>query len=535
MRKLLEKIAHLIYKRFKFFWILITITLLLVSLSINWQISLHKSHEDLSEVATKLTNNVDRFVDDLFQEIYTLPIYNNNLLDCNSGLYPYLERITLNNPKITGLVVSNDNQIICSTLTNSEGIILSSTRSHAILGPFTLSNFDQPVYLIQLKMGPYHIGILVLAYQIKSILIPSDNNSSAIVLYNNEVKKNILGIERKADRSGWLFNNKLGSISSIPSQTLFAQDKLHSIDAVNVVVFESHSTLLHNLWSSEIIVSLFILFISYLLYLVTSNLMAKRYSLLGAMKLAIKNKEFYPEYQPIFDRKLGRYGGVEVLLRWQDNQDKIIMPDFFIQEAESTGIIVPITLQIIEIAFKEAKATLSNYPDFHLAFNISALHFTDPHFFTKFNLLVEQHVISPTQIIFEITERDLLDKNNAIFGNKMQQLRQAGFSLAVDDYGTGHASISYLQHFPFNYLKIDKVFIQAIGTKAITESLNDAIISMAKRLNLIIIAEGVETEEQVTYLSEHEVRFLQGWYFSKAISFEKIIDLLQGEQNEALP
>ena len=83
----------------------------------------------------------------------------------------------------------------------------------------------------------------------------------------------------------------------------------------------------------------------------------------------------------------------------------------------------------------------------------------------------------------------------------MRELRQLGFSLAVDDYGTGHASISYLHDFPFNYLKIDKLFIQAIGTKAITESLNDVIIDMAKRLNLIIIAEGVETEEQVNYLS----------------------------------
>ena len=115
----------------------------------------------------------------------------------------------------------------------------------------------------------------------------------------------------------------------------------------------------------------------------------------------------------------------------------------------------------------------------------------------------------------------------------MQELRQAGFSLAVDDYGTGHASISYLHNFPFNYLKIDKLFIQAIGTKAITESLNDVIISMAKRLDLVIIAEGVETEEQVNYLSENGVRFLQGWYFSKALPIEILTSLLQGEENES--
>lgn len=115
----------------------------------------------------------------------------------------------------------------------------------------------------------------------------------------------------------------------------------------------------------------------------------------------------------------------------------------------------------------------------------------------------------------------------------MLELRNTGYSLAVDDFGTGHASISYLQHFPFNYLKIDKLFIQAIGTKAITESLNATIIHMAKDLKLHIIAEGVETAEQVEYLKKNEVYILQGWYFSKALSIEQLVDLLQGEHDEA--
>ncbi len=173
---------------------------------------------------------------------------------------------------------------------------------------------------------------------------------------------------------------------------------------------------------------------------------------------------------------------------------------------------------------------LKKYPYFHLGFNLSALHFTDSSFFSGFNKLKEQYSISPNQIIFEITERDLLDKNDLIFIGKMQELRTEGYSLAVDDYGTGHASISYLHNFPFNYLKIDKLFIQAIGTKAITESLNDAIIQMAKDLNLIIIAEGVETEEQVKYLCENGVRYLQGWYFHKALSAPELSNLLGGEK-----
>lgn len=530
MSKLFQQSTSIIYKRFTFFWVLITILLLLAALYINWQTSLEKSYQNISETSIKLSNNTDRFIEDLFQEIYTLPVYEKNFSDCKEGLAPHLERIPLNDPKIAGLVVSNNNKLICSTLSDTTGLILSDTRPRNISGPFTLSIFDQPVYLIQQKMGHYYIGIVILSSTIKNVLYPLDNRVSAIALYNNSEKKTILRIERNPDRSGWIFSNNLEDLSLQRGQSTFAFDKLYSVDGVNVVVFEDKKTILRNLGYREILISLAILIISCLLYFIAKNFLLKHYSLLGAMKLAIKNKEFYPTYQPLFDKEKKRYVGVEVLLRWQDKQNQIIMPDLFIEEAEANGLIVPITLQIIEIAFNQTQVILNNYPDFHLAFNISALHFTAPTFFNKFNVLVEQYAVSPAQIIFEITERDLLDKNNGIFFDKMQELRQAGFSLAVDDYGTGHASISYLHHFPFNYLKIDKIFIHAIGTKAITESLNDAIINMAKQLNLIIIAEGVETEEQVNYLSENGVRFLQGWYFSKALSIEKLSDLLQGEE-----
>lgn len=259
-------------------------------------------------------------------------------------------------------------------------------------------------------------------------------------------------------------------------------------------------------------------------------MMHRHDSLQWSIKRAIKNKLFYPVYQPLYNVKNKNYSGAEVLLRWRKNKEKIIMPDSFIQEAEETGLILPITLQISEIAFKETKSILKNDPQFHLSFNICALHFTDEKFFNHFYQLLENYSISPKQIVLEITERDLLDETNEIYIKKMLELREKGFSLAVDDYGTGHSSISYLQYFPFNYLKIDKLFIHAIGTKAITESLNDAIIDLAKKINLIIIAEGVETKEQVNYLLKNGIQLLQGWYFSKALSIDQLKKLLQGEK-----
>ncbi len=107
-----------------------------------------------------------------------------------------------------------------------------------------------------------------------------------------------------------------------------------------------------------------------------------------------------------------------------------------------------------------------------------------------------------------------------------------GYTLAIDDFGTGHASINYLRHFPFDYLKIDKLFITAIGTGAVTEALNQSIIQLAKNLKLSIIAEGVESKAQLNYLKTNHVYLVQGWYFAKAMPIERLPTFLKGDNDE---
>lgn len=531
MSKVIHILSLFIYKKFKIIWILFTIGILIPSLFINWNLNEKRAYNDLKEIAINLSNNMDGFIEDLFQEIYALPVYGKNFVDCKSDLYPFLEHITLNNPKVSGVIISDSqHKLFCSTLPNNKGFISTTVHTRTILGPYELPLFDQPVYLIQQKMGNYHIGIYIVASVIKNELKTEKDITTSIALYSVAEKKTILRIELSDDNRNWVLTKNMEAQTPENPAGLFAIEKLQSINDISIVVFENSKTILYNLWFSQIIIILIILISSFVLYALIQNMMSKRYSLQGALKLAIKNEEFYPVYQPLFDCKAGRFSGVEILLRWEDKDSQIIMPDFFIVEAEVTGLIVPITLQIIEIALKESKPLLEKQPYFHLAFNISALHFTNPEFFNGFNKLIKEYHVSPHQVIFEITERELLDKNDKIFIDKMRELRKTGFSLAVDDYGTGHASISYLQHFPFNYLKIDKVFVQAIGTNAITESLNDAIIQMAKGLNLIIIAEGVETKDQAIYLSDNGVHLQQGWYYSKALSIGELTILLKGEK-----
>jgi len=525
----LHKAVFILSKQFKLIWSILTLFALALILLITFQISYEHSYKDVVEITKDLSKNLDGVIEDLFQEVYTLPIYGKNIVPCPTELKDNLKHIVFNNPNISGLIIRDKaHRTVCATNSLSTTVqAVSNNRARTLLGPFVLSLFDQPIFFIRQKIGIYYIDIELVASILKNNIETSNSLANSVVLYDDWDKKPLIKIQHSNDK--WVFSS---DSSAAELDEVVVTDKLHSIDGVVLKVFANKDTVNHQILVNEFLATLLTLIISYIFYLLINHNINSHYSLKRAIKIGIKEKQFYPEYQPLFDHKENRFCGVELLARWQEYEGNVIMPDFFIDEAESTGLIVPITLQIIEIAFREFQEFLKEYPNFHLGINLTVDHFQDPFFFNQFYSLKTQYGVSAQQIVFEITERHLLDTNNKHFIKKMNQLREADFSLAIDDYGTGHASISYLQSFPFNYLKIDKLFIQAIGTKAITESLNDAIIHMAKDLNLAIIAEGVETQEQVDYLVRNDVRYLQGWYYSKAVSIDKIKELIQGKKNE---
>ncbi|WP_454780839.1 EAL domain-containing protein [Legionella sp. WA2022007384] len=526
MRKILRNMAFIVYQRLRLFWILFTIFLLLAFSYINWHNSVTNSFNFITEITNIRVKEIDRFINDVFHEIDKIPRYQKNNLNCKDDFDPYLQQIVMNHPKVSGLVIHDQkHQITCSTLPQNKTINLNHDISSSIIGPLKLPMFINPIYLIQKKIGIYQVEMIVLSPVLQEELNIPENGIHTTTLYAVNQKKEIIQIGKHANNS---WTDQLPIV--VKKQLVSA--KLKSLNGIVLTVEGPDQTFINNLLYNQILLTLDILIFSIFLYFLIKNKFNKYYSLHGAIKQAIKSGQFYPVYQPLFDTQCNAYSGAEVLLRWQDHGNEIIMPDLFIEEAEDTGLIVPITLQIIEIAFKEAKNILDIQPNFHLAFNICALHFTDSQFFAQFYKLIDHYSISPKQILLEITERYLLDMNNEIYLNRLQELRNIGYSLAIDDYGTGHSSISYLQYYPFNYLKIDKLFIHAIGTKAIAETLNDAIIHLAKKINLTIIAEGVETKEQLNYLLQNEVGLIQGWYFSKALHIEELIELLQGEKNE---
>lgn len=496
---------------------------------INWYNNAIQSSILASKVANRLTNEINKFINSIFSDISKLLLDQKKHTISKENITASLQHININHPRVSGIAILDPtHQIIYSTLPHNKSFLLNINPNHVFIGPITSAWFIHPIYVVQRKIDHYQAEVIIMSPILENILNSPEYSSYSIALHDENRNKNIITMG-KTEKLSW-FNNKLLEIRSLLFLQEVVSTKLNSIDGISLTVIENRQNIINNFWYKEILLAIDSLVLSIFLYFVIKKMLNKYYSLHGAIKKAVKKEQFYPVYQPLFDAKQNIYSGAEVLLRWKYYQDTIIMPDLFIQEAEDTGLIIPITLQIVETAFNETKELLHSFSSFHLAFNLCAYHFTDSLFFEQFYKLVDQHSISPKQILLEITERYLLDVNDKSFIKRMLELREAGYSLAIDDYGTGHSSISYLQYYPFNFLKIDKIFIQAIGTKAITETLNDAIIHLAKKINLTIIAEGVETKEQVNYLLENEVYFLQGWHFSKALSIDQLTNLLKGEK-----
>jgi len=176
---------------------------------------------------------------------------------------------------------------------------------------------------------------------------------------------------------------------------------------------------------------------------------------------------------------------------------------------------------------KELGEVLEADRSLHIAINLSPVHFESDRILRTTRQIFNKSGIQPGQIIYEITERGLIREDNVVAREVMSKLRERQSHIALDDFGTGYSSLSYISSFPLDYLKIDKAFVEAIGTDSLTAGLVDSIIDMAERLELRIIAEGIETQEQAEYLRKRGVEHGQGWYYTKALPVAGFIGFIQ--------
>ncbi len=242
-------------------------------------------------------------------------------------------------------------------------------------------------------------------------------------------------------------------------------------------------------------------------------------SLSSEIKLALKRNEFFLVYQSIVDLQTEQCIGAEALIRWRRRDGSVTMPDMFIPGAESSGVIGLLTERVIALAKIDMPVFLQRNPGFVLAINLSASDLQSD------SILLQLQTI-PTgnngSVTVEVTERVMLEPQVAV--NRMKVMRESGLHVALDDFGTGYSSLSYLQTMQFDYLKIDRLFVEAIDTTAATSRVVLHIIEMARTLRLELIAEGVETRSQAEYLRRQNVQYAQGWLFGRPVEREQFLN-----------
>lgn len=247
----------------------------------------------------------------------------------------------------------------------------------------------------------------------------------------------------------------------------------------------------------------------------------RRLSPLGELSIAVHRREFIVHYQPLIELKTGICVGAEALVRWRRPDGQMVRPDLFIPLAEENGLIEEITDQVLYATIAELKSVLVADRSLHIAINLAADDLKSGRILPVIERALRNTGIITEQIWLEATERGFMDVKSA--RTTIEEARRRGHSVAIDDFGTGYSSLQYLQELPLDALKIDKSFIDTIGTDSATSSITPHIIDIAKSLDLYIVAEGIERQEQADYLIERGVQYGQGWLFSKALPAAEFI------------
>jgi len=236
------------------------------------------------------------------------------------------------------------------------------------------------------------------------------------------------------------------------------------------------------------------------------------------LRLAVERHEFFIEYQPIMKIGTNVIHGFEALVRWQHPERGLLMPSEFIPVAEETGLIIPLGRWVLRESCRQTRLWQEQFPEFdslQLSVNYSGKQFMQSDVIEQITLILEETGFDPCLLQLEITESAVIENTKTVT-EMILQLRKLGIRLSMDDFGTGYSSLSYLHNFPIHTLKIDRSFISNKGEVGDNEIVR-TIIMLARNLGLDVVAEGVETTEQLEYLQSLECEYAQGFLFSRPL------------------
>jgi len=255
------------------------------------------------------------------------------------------------------------------------------------------------------------------------------------------------------------------------------------------------------------------------------------------LERALRRGEFVPYYQPIVDITSGRLRGAEVLMRWKKSDGTVLSPAAFIPLAESSGMIVEMTRSMMRRVTVDMGQVYAARPKLKLGFNMTAAHFSNETIVRDLRAIFERSPIRYSQIFLEVTERQPLENLNRT-RRVIATLQDLGVRIAIDDVGAGHGGLSYILKLGADIIKIDKMFIDALGSDNHSSTIIETLVDLAASMRMDIIAEGVETFEQVVALRERGIRTAQGYVFAPPLpssSFLKLVEAIDPRSTTAEP
>ena len=253
------------------------------------------------------------------------------------------------------------------------------------------------------------------------------------------------------------------------------------------------------------------------------------------LRRAIEKGHLFLYYQPKLDIQQGRVSGCEALIRWIDPEEGIIPPDLFIPVAEETDLIRIIGRFVTREACRQARIWSDTTPELlPVSINLSANEFSDVNLLAEIESVLEETGLDPGHLEIELTETTVMDRSDEKNMAILNQIQALGVKLSIDDFGTGYSSLSYLKNLPFNAIKIDRSFIRDITRDRSGEAIIRAILSMAHNLNLEVIAEGVETREQLEFLRALKGEKIQGYFYSKPLPPLEVEKKLVSKESRAI-
>jgi len=305
-----------------------------------------------------------------------------------------------------------------------------------------------------------------------------------------------------------------------PQQLLIGQRQVYlsgpgDTYGMRLLVSADPARLQNLLWKYRLLWSVVALLLAALLGRLAALQLRRDQSLERALQMALRRGELEVDYQPLVDLHSRRCLGAEALVRWRRADGQRVRPDLFIPQAEDSGQICAITQRVIELVLSEQAELLKQYPHLYISVNLAAADIRDGAFVSHAQHLLAKYGVAAGQLLYEVTERGLVDVQLA--SSLLQTQRDSGHRIAIDDFGTGYSSLSYLQQLPVDVLKIDKSFVDTLGSEAASSPVAPHIIQMARSLGLKVIAEGIEHEEQARLLLELGAHVGQGWLFAKAL------------------